>query len=297
MLDLLIGGHSKLASLGEFSMLGKAITLQQPCTCGDLVGSCPAWARVFDAVAAKHNIDLRDAPYGLEDWYARASTVIDHNHQTPLYVAKAKLASLLCDLRFSAPPGSRLGIPLQPRLRSAISNASLLYSAIASSWGKTTLVDSSKNVHKALALHEAMPDKVKILYLTRDGRGVFYSRRTSNFSRAEALSGWYRYNRRAERLLSRHVPERSLLRLRYEEIVGNQEQQAQRICAFLGVEFEPEMLTLKPAQSHMVNGNDMRLKGTQQLKLDERWKTGLVGDDLNWFRKNERGMNARLGYS
>ena len=296
MLDLLVGGHSQLASLGEFSFLGKALTLEQPCTCGAKVTECPSWERVLTTIKEDKGIDLLATPYALEDWFARASTVIDRNHQTSFYELRARLASALCDVRYGANANGALKLPLQPALRRAVRNVSYLYGAVAKSWGTHTLVDSSKNVHKALALFEAMPDRVKVLYLSRDGRGVYHSRRSSGFERSEALSGWRRYNDRAQRLLSRNIAPDSLLRLHYEQVVDDPEAQVKRICDFVGVDFEPDMLLLKPANSHLVNGNDMRLKGTQELKLDERWKRELVGDELEWFTANERGMNARLGY-
>ncbi len=296
MLDLLIGGHSELSSLGEFSFLGKALSLQQPCTCGAKVTECSSWQQVLATIKTDTGINLLESPYALEDWFARASTVIDRKHQTGLYELRARIASALCDIRYSAPANSALKLPLQPALRRAVGNVSYLYGAIARSWNRTTLVDSSKNVHKALALFDAMPTRVKVLYLSRDGRGVYHSRRSSGFAREEALSGWRRYNDRAQRLLSKHIAPECLLRLHYEEVVADPESQVRRICEFVGVNYEPDMLLLKPAASHLVNGNDMRLKGTQELKLDERWKEELVGEELAWFNANERGMNARLGY-
>ncbi len=296
MLDLVVGGHSKVASLGEFSFLGKALALKQPCTCGAEVASCPHWRAVFDALASEHGIDLREEPYALEEWFSRASTVIDVAHQTPAYITRLKAASAWCDFRYAV--RERLGwlLPLTPHLNSSVANMSLLFDQVARQWEMNTLVDSSKNVHRALAMYEAAPERVKVLLLTRDGRGVYHSRRTSGFSRKEAMDGWRRYNRRAHRLLSRHVPEQALHRVHYEAIVQSPETEVAKICEFLDIEFEEAMLTIRPTSSHLVNGNDMRLKGTQQLRADERWKTEMSTAELAWFTRHDGGTNRDLGY-
>ena len=47
LLDVLLGNHSRVASLGEFSFLSKAIALNQTCSCGESIHKCPAWSKIF----------------------------------------------------------------------------------------------------------------------------------------------------------------------------------------------------------------------------------------------------------
>lgn len=293
MLDVVLGGHSQVASLGEFSFLGKAISLSQTCTCGLVITRCPAWQQVFEVVLEERNLDLRTSPYALEEWFARASVVVDHEHQTRGYELRAKLASLVCDMRY------RFGraTPLSPRLRRARDNSLYLYKTLAKVWQQPVLIDSSKNVHKALALYEASPATIRVVYLTRDGRGVYFSRRSSGFTQQDSLQGWHRYNKRADRLLASNVAPEHFIQVRYEDIMAAPEKQLGKICKLLGLDFETDMTTLNPANSHLVNGNDMRFKGTQAMRLDERWRSGLTEQELAWFTLHERGLNQRLGYS
>lgn len=294
LLDLMLGGHSTAASLGEFVFLGKALAMGQQCSCGAPATRCPGWTQVFDHIRQEVGIDLIASPYALQQWDARASVIIDRDFQTPLYCAAAKLRSGWCDVRFRQRPERRL--PLPDSLARGRDNTLLLYRAIATVWNRELLIDSSKNVHHALAVREVVPEQTKIIYLTRDGRGVYHSRRSSGFSDREAALGWYRYNRRALKLLQANTPPERLARVRYEDLVGDPEAVMRRLSAFLGIGFEPAMLRPNPAAQHIVNGNDMRHRRNQALRPDERWKHALPQRELDRFRRLTRAMNERLGY-
>ncbi|MES9876153.1 MAG: sulfotransferase [Candidatus Sedimenticola sp. PURPLELP] len=294
--DMLLGGHPDATSLGEFSFLGKALALDQQCTCGQLVRDCSAWKRVFDRVALERGDDLRDNPYSYRQWDTRASVIIDECQQTLRYIATAKLRALRCDLRYFLNKHKVLRPRLPSVLASGVENTAYLYEIIAQEWNKKIIVDSSKNIHKALALYEAFPDKVKIVYLTRDGRGVFFSRRSSGFSRKESLKGWRRYNIRALNLLERNISTESLFQLKYEELSSEPEESLKEICRFLSIPFDRKMTDLKKGERHMVNGNDTRFKSNQKICLDERWRESLSGDDLDYFYANGRSLNQKLNY-
>ncbi len=294
-LDMLIGGHPNAASLGEFSFLGKAIALAQTCACGEKVPSCGAWTKVFDIVLEEKGVDLRNEPYALEQWDARASVVIDRWRQTRFYEFMAKYRSWLCDVHFG-----RYGISvpwLPERLRDGIQNTIYLYNVVGRAWDKKLIVDSSKNIHKALALYSAAPERTKILWLVRDGRGVFFSRRRSGFSRHQAALGWKRYNQRAMDLLPSNLPETSLMRVHYEHLASEPEQIVRKICDFLEVEFMPEMLDLAAGERHMVNGNATMYRRDSGIVLDERWKREMSSEDLVYFARRCGRLNEALGYS
>jgi len=295
LLDMLIGGHSSCASLGEFSFLGKAIKLDQTCGCGDKVRSCPAWAKVLARVKTEKGIDLLQNPYSLRQWDTHASVRIDHEQQNFLYTKMVKIRSLMCKIRYGSEGSYRL--PLARSLAKGIENTIYLYDVILDEWQKDCVVDSSKNMNKAIALHEAAPDKVKILLLTRDGRGVFYSRHSSGFSREESLAGWQRYYSYALDLLDKNIPSENLLVLKYEDLVTDINESLQRICNFIGLDFEPDMVDISKGAGHLVNGNITMHKRDRGVKLDERWKSDLASEDLKWFLERAESLNYRLGYN
>jgi len=296
LLDMLIGGHSEAASLGEVSFLGKAIALGEKCSCGEKVGSCPNWGKFLAAVNAQMGINLLENPYGLWLWDTKAGVKIDTKQQTVIYSMARKCRTLCCDLHFFFGL-SRYGLSLlPPSLKKGLNNSLYLYETLGNLWGKRVLVDSSKNVHKALAVMERQPVKTKIIYLTRDGRGVYYSRRSSGFSRKESVSGWMRYNKRATILLKKRLSPENLLVHKYEDIAVETKKSMRKVCDFLGIEFEPGMLELTGENRHLVNGNDTRLKKKQAIKLDERWKVNLDKDELSYFLQKAGSVNRQLGY-
>ena len=297
LLDLMIGGHSKAASLGEVVFLGKALALDQPCSCGTSARSCAGWAKVLNRIRRDLDVDLLTSPYALEQWDARASVVIDRAHQTPAYTIASKLRSAWCDLRYQQSPRSRPRVPLPGFLSKGLHNTLSLYEIVASEWNRELLVDSSKNVHKALAVYERAPDRTRVVFLVRDGRGVYHSRRSSGFSPRQSARGWYKYNRRALKLLEANVRPEHLVRVHYEDLVTRSEEVMRNLSDLLEIDYEPSMLQPNPARHHIVNGNNMRLKPSQKVRLDERWKSQLEAHELQRFQRLTQSMNEALGYA
>lgn len=297
LLDMLLGGHSQIASLGEFSMLGKAVALDLPCSCGQPVSVCEQWRRVLERVARETGVDLFKDPYALWQWDTRSKIIIDPAQQTRSYLLATRVRALLCDLRFHRPAGSRLRVPLAPSLASGVRNTLALYEAIRAEWGKQVTVDSSKNVHKALAVYEARPADTRIILLTRDGRGVYWSSRRSGFGPSESVSAWLTYYRRAMPLLRSNVARDRWVTLRYEDLVTDAPATMRKLAALLGLSYEPTMAALGGKIRHLVHGNETRMAQERPLVLDERWKREMGHEDLAFFNANAAQLNTQLGYA
>ena len=297
LLDMLLGGHSQSASLGEFSFLGKAISLDQTCSCGAPVKTCPSWLCIFERIERDSGISLLSNPYELDQWDARASVLVDRKRQTPVYEISAKVRSLYCDIREHLRTRLSLELALPRNLSEGMRNTMYLYEVISDEWKKPLVVDSSKNVHKAISLVRAFPQSVKILYLVRDGRGVFYSRLKSGFSPKEASSGWYNYNRRAMRLLQQEDYKDQVYFLKYEDLVNEPEKILRKVCGFLNIDFQSEMIDFGSNERHMVNGNVTMFKTARGLVPDTKWTKGLKSKDLEYFENRCGSLNRRLGYT
>lgn len=295
--DMFLGGHPQVASLGEANFLGKAIRMRQQCTCGSLVSECSAWASVFTRIAAMAGgADLRTDPYGWPLWPARSLVIVDHERQTRGFHAVFKLHKALLIARSRLPGVSRFRLPLPRLLQEALDNKIHLYNAVSESWGKQVVVDSSKSLFEAIELARRAPDRVQVLLLSRDGRGVFSSRRRSGIDRHRAVRDWARYYERALALLPRHVPAANLVRLSYEELACEPERVGAELCSRLGLSYDPSMLRLDHGLRHMVDGNDTRFSGRDEIRLDERWKSELDSEDLSFFFRHGGQTNSALGY-
>jgi len=56
------------------------------------------------------------------------------------------------------------------------------------------------------------------------------------------------------------------------------------------------MMDYKQSGSHIANGNRMRLTEDATIRLDERWKSELSGEMLDYFNRNGSSLNQYLGY-
>jgi len=55
-------------------------------------------------------------------------------------------------------------------------------------------------------------------------------------------------------------------------------------------------LWFDPRIQHMPEGNDIRLRGLSNIKLDEAWKHELSQDDQDFFEREGGTINRKLGY-
>jgi hypothetical protein len=188
-------------------------------------------------------------------------------------------------------------VPLAPSLKQSLHNTFYLYDVIRKAWGVDVIVDSSKSALKAVGLYKMHPDQVRVILLSRDGRGVFLSRRLTGVDQKTSLKGWKEYYTRALSTLEKHVPPEHLYRLRYEELAEAPHKKLEDICGFIGVPYEPAMAEQYAGERHVVNGN----RGAQKrreggIRADTRWEQQLDGEDLAFFNRHGAEINRKLGY-
>ena len=295
LLDLLIGSHSRIASLGEIAQLPKNIALNTQCSCGLPVRSCAVWSEVMRKVGNEIGIDLTTNPYGLRMGYTRASAVIDTAHQTRLYLARRKLilGMYYLRLRFQASFLDRVTTGVVE----SIDNNVRVFEAVRQVLAADAIVDSSKSYLKALALYLRHPDRVRIILLTRDGRAVAWSNMKRGTSRAEAVRDWRQQYTRALPLLRRYVPPAHMLTVPYESVATDTRSTLQSICSFVGVPFDDAMMNFRGKTHHVANGNRMRMSGTSEIRLDDEWQSRLTVEDLRYFERKAGPVNRMLGYT
>jgi hypothetical protein len=296
LIDLLLGSHSQCFSLGEIEHLPKNLTLDTPCSCGCTARSCGFWNQVAQLLLDRTGIDIRVSPYAFPVGLYLASRVIDHNFQTPAYLKKRRAILLIKHIEYMLGTDPRWLSWLTKPFEDGVANTLTLYDAVSSVSGRTVLVDSSKEYRKAIALYRKHPERVRLIVLSRDGRGVFSSKLRSGFSRNDSVRPWAKFYERALPLLERNVATEHRLRLRYEDLAQHPEDTLQGLCRFLAIDFEPGMLAFRETTHHILNGNDMRMSGPSEIRLDERWRSDLPADDLAFFERLAGRQNRALGY-
>ena len=294
LLDLLIGSHSRVESLGEISQLPKNISLRTRCMCGQVVDRCEFWKDILDSIGSQMGIDLFDYPYALNLGFINAAVVIDKKHQTPRYNLQRKICRALAysDLALGLRQFEKIANPVDE----GIFNNFMLYDTVLRLKKINCIVDSSKDYLKAVKLYLKKPHDVKIILLTRDGRGVFYSSLKRGRSKKRSVLPWINQNRRALELFKKYIPREKFIAVKYEDLALYPHQTLIKICDFIGIGYENSMLGYMDFPHHVLNGNNMRFRSASEIHLDDAWRIHLSKNELEYFYKVGGSVNYLLGY-
>lgn len=294
LLDLILGSHSQITSLGEITQLPKNLALNTACACGVKVRECAFWAEVISAADRLGLHNILDNPYGLDLGFIDARVVIDKSHQSLVYNCRRTIVLGAVWLKWRY--GAKLLTVAEKGFSAKIHNNLVLFDAVRQSTEKPIVVDSSKHYLKAIGLYKADPQDTLIVVLTRDGRGVYHSNRRQGFSRKRSLDAWRLHFARTLALLEKTVPKENTLFVKYEDLCESPATVVQRICSRIGLEFEKRMLDFAEHEHHIANGNDMRFGNSSEIKCDETWREALDADDLRYFGRHAWHLNRQLGY-
>lgn len=297
LLDMLLGSHTQCFSLGEIEHLPKNFALDTPCSCGATARSCEFWNEVAAYLAPRTHVDIRLNPYDFPVGLYKASQVIDPRHQTPAYLRKRRAILFIKYLEYRMGREPRWLSWATREFRTGVANTFQLYEAVQTVSGRSLLIDSSKDYRKGIALYIRQPEQVRIVLLTRDGRGVLASKMRSGFPREASVRSWVAFHRRTLPLLRRNVAEGDCFHLRYEDLATQPGDILRNLCQFLRIDYEPRMLEFRDAGHHILNGNDMRMSTVGKISLDDRWRQQLSQEDLAVFERIAGRLNRQLGYS
>jgi hypothetical protein len=291
LLAQLLGAHSQIISAGELQWL-RAYALNDRrmydpphglvCACGASFHDCEFWRSVCGSVGRPVS-GLRVMPRFFR-WY-------DPDNAGPAY---RRLPSRFIR-RFAALSRLRAVQAIYGGNRIARDNMTV-FDAIALCTKARHIVDSSKNVLRARLLAEWFPKRVRLLVLYRDYRAVIHSK----MKRGESLEGsahsWVVKMREIESL-ARDVPPSMLIKLRYEDLCMNPATELTRVCRFLGVAFEPQMLRRSAAVNHDLGGSTSKFEpGNREIQLDSGYLRELSSAQLDRMRAIVGTTAANCGY-
>lgn len=287
LLALVLDSHPEIVCIGESSIKPKIVrrgaALQQPCSCGALVASCPFWNAVFERVRTEGH------DFGPDRW------TNDYRFRHP---AAQRVLSRACGSR----PGRAFvrwaadHFPVYSRgvHRADAVNIALIRALLATS-GARVFADTSKRMWRLVHLMRLSELDVKLVLLVRDVRGYAASaKRREGIPVHNAARTWLRDQRSAMEVASRIEPHR-VLRLRYEDLCGRTEHAQRELWSFCGVA-AAETRTTIDANRHHVLGNAMRLGGEMPIRLDDRWRTALEPGEVERTLAVAGELNRALGY-
>jgi Sulfotransferase domain len=263
LLDIVLGFHPEIKSLGELSVLYRRWFNGGFCSCLKSYDSCPFWSQVRE----KHSVALGPREVGKSALLVRS---VEGIFYLPLLV---------------------LGILQVQKVKKYGLLMHSLFEAIVNVSGLKVLVDSSKSargqIGRVLAMKKICGFDIKVIHLVRDGRGVMYSRVKGRNDRVETfgklgpfLAGisWLTTNVMSL-LVGRLYFQGEVLRVNYEDFVLNPRNELQRISRFVGIDLDIIMKHVEQDREfrvgHITGGNRMRKKGTIRIGKDFAWQKKL----------------------
>jgi hypothetical protein len=288
LLDIAIGQHPSVMSVGELAHLPKAWDRQALCACGEAVGDCPFWTGVLG----------NRAEWGWGEPGEQLASLAKWERSYTPHLRWGLTA-------FAAARGSEGFATYQRALGS-------LFRCVQAQAGRPIVVDSSKNPLRAYALASAPGVDLRLVHLVRDPRGVAWSLEKSAARRVESGEGgrrlwpsaraaalWWLANQQAEWVKGR-LPVAQSLRVRYEDLVAEPEQEMARMGRLLGCDladigrYLAQGGTVRPG--HTVAGNRLRLQPATHLKPDAEWPDRLPTRDRRVVEGFAGRLMRRYGY-
>lgn len=175
-----------------------------------------------------------------------------------------------------------------------------LLRAWASSQGKSRW--GEKTPQHTLCWRTILPEfaRVQVIHLIRDGRDVALSYKKAFFGPKHVYPlacRWQRYLAAAEGARA-FLGEKAFLQVRYEDLLATPEQELRRICAFLGEDFSPLMLTFyqerKTLRCDQRNAENLRCP----VMSDNagKWRTNMTERELRIFEALAGASLDQYGY-
>lgn len=160
--------------------------------------------------------------------------------------------------------------------------------------GSSTIVNSSSNI----VLGEFLTDW-KLIVILRDPRGVINSLKKAAFRHEKAIPAnlWIPYvNDFAKRVLE--LKHENAMIVKYEDLCSDAASEIRKICDFVGIDFNDDMLLYRRKASHVLMANRMRLDQKEVIIEDDFWKNELSSEERNAISANQelKILFNKLGY-
>ncbi len=287
LLSFLLNAHPEIATVGEATGPYARWDDQRtyPCSCGKTLPDCGFWSRV----AAE--MQMRGFAFGPNRW--------DLDFQ----IARSRLARQLLtqSLRHVGLDALRDGLvlsvpPWRRTLRQAARRNEAFVASVLAVSGKRVFLDASKDPVRARQLLRLTDLELRVLHLVRDAPG-FVSSFVPNAdgTLGRGIRYWNRMVGHASRLAAQLPPER-FLRVRYEDLCSRTDTELARIARFAGLAPRPGPVDFRATEHHVL-GNRMRIAGSSEVTLDERWRERLTDAELHAIQRRTGRRRRLCGYA
>lgn len=285
LLAFLLNAHPKIACIGEIK--GDNMDAENYCcSCGAPIGRCAFWGKLIEGIRAQ------GLPFDVTDVYTQAgyripnapltNKIVRHRHRGPVLEA-------LRDIYMALSPACRRHMPRIHRTNQVMADR------VAELTGSPIFVDASKDPIRIKYLRRSGCFHVKVIYMVRDGRGVMNSIMKHTKAPPEfAAREWLMGQREIEDSL-RGMPESDIFRMKYEDLCVDPKGMMERIFRFCGVDPAEANPNYREVEHHIL-GNQMRLGGSSEIRLDTKWTRELTPEQVAVFERMAGDVNRSYGY-
>ncbi len=285
LLDLLLGSHPLIISIGELKQFARYIKERKDCTCGTIVAKCEFWTAVRNIILVQTEIDVFENPDKFPLSIQNSKNRLVHSSRQAVRLI---ILSLPRQIAFFLLP------LLKAELRVA-KNALVVYDAVQQVSGIPIVVDSSKSPIVMKLLSILRPTDVKCIHIVRDGRAVLNSNLKKGKGLEFAIKSWVKTLELLE-VLSKNLRKEQFFVVKYEDLCLGSEKVLRTVADFLDVKFDERMLEFRGVERHNIDGNRMRYATTNEIRLDEKWARELGNEQLEKFEDIAGGYNRKFGY-
>jgi hypothetical protein len=291
LLDLICGTIPTVFSMGEMHFFSWQLKQgeikddpQTYCSCGKYFDQCSFWLPILNSLSEEKGVDIFNCPakinFSLNKGIVRHRKYYKHVVLNKLLTYSYKYPILLGGARKIVYTAYKQGIK----------NTWSLYDKVAQQSNTEYVVDSSKNIHRALLLKMFRPNDVKILVLKRNVHGVASSSHIELTKEVikERVDQWIKLYRKRLPVYLKNLECDEYREIKYEKMCSNYNDLRIEIADFLGIntaKIKP-INYIYPHKYHTVQGNPMRLKkDAVEIKYDERWKSRLSEEQVLWIKR------------
>lgn len=264
LLDLLLGAHPRLWTLGEAHMLPWEVRWGGPCGCGVPHQACDFWKGLLPL------LPLEDQEVPLELFRG----------DTPNGGGKVLRWAHLASFARGAASARWAGAAM----RYGEANRryfELVLEAARQHKGEQVncLIDASKDPYRLLWLESSGLFNIKVVHLYKDPRAFVYSMTKPMLPAATRkvvrFTGRWLFENSLFTLLVQRAFADNILHLKYERLASDPEGALADIGRLLKLEMPAGLSeSFRTAETHGVSGNPMRWENTR-VKLDQKWKSKL----------------------
>jgi hypothetical protein len=154
-----------------------------------------------------------------------------------------------------------------------------IFEQIKARYAKQLLVDTSKS--RAFRLMSKWKrHRAGFIVMIRDPRGVTRGALSRGGELSDLLKTHLKWIERYMKF-ARKQPDRCTA-VFYEDLIAAPEKELRRVCDFIGLAFDPAMLTPGAQVQHLVRASpSARLKPTADLQQDQRWREELSPEQID----------------